>query len=140
LYWYGIHGVEQLFTVMGTGCQRVTRTSTEGSDFVVGVWADGRIGTFRGMRGEPHNYGGVVFGAKGQQPTGGYEGYRGLVVAIADFFATGQPPVSAEETIEIYAFMSAADESKRLGGVPVSLADVLSTAREQMDERIRAMR
>ena len=35
-----------------------------------------------------------------------------LVIEIAKFFRTGQPPVSAAETLEIYAFMEAADESK----------------------------
>jgi len=30
-----------------------------------------------------------------------------------------------EETIEIYAFMEAADESKRRGGVPVSIEETL---------------
>ena len=49
-YWYGIHGVEQLFTVMGTGCQSVSRTSNSGTDVVVGIWEDDRIGVFRGIR------------------------------------------------------------------------------------------
>ncbi len=46
-FWYGIHGVEPLFTVMGTGCESVTRIHTAGTDMAVGVWKDGRIGTFR---------------------------------------------------------------------------------------------
>src|SRR5690606_21421506 len=48
--WYGIHGVETLFTVMGTGCVNVNRMSSEGTDVVVGLWNDGRIGSFRGIR------------------------------------------------------------------------------------------
>jgi predicted dehydrogenase len=139
LYWYGIHGVEQLFTVMGTGCEIVSRSSTEQCDVVIGVWSDGRIGTFRGMRSKPHAYGGQVFGENGQQSTGGYEGYDGLVAEIAKFFASGEPPVPADETIEIYAFMSAADESKRTGGNPVKLETVLEAARGQMRQRIEEL-
>ena len=33
-FWYGIHGVEPLFTIMGTGCEKVTRVHTEGQDIV----------------------------------------------------------------------------------------------------------
>ena len=54
LFWYGVHGVEALFTVMGTGCERVTRVQTDSTELVVGVWKDGRIGTFRGRRSKPH--------------------------------------------------------------------------------------
>ncbi len=140
LYWYGIHGVEQLFTVMGTGCERVSRSSTENSDVAVGVWRDGRIGAFRGMRSEPHEYGGLVLGTTGHQSTGGYEGYDGLVAEIAKFFASGQPPVAEEETIEIYAFMSAADESKRCGGASVKLEDVLNKARAEMGQKLETLK
>ena len=125
LYWYGIHGVETLFTVMGSGCKEVVRISTPDADVVVGTWADGRVGTFRGMRSGKRGYGGTVFGSKAVQPVGIYGGYQPLVVEIVKFFQTGNPPVSAEETIQIYAFMEAADESKRQGGVPVSIAEVM---------------
>ncbi len=50
LYWYGVHGVESLFTIMGTGCQSVTRVQTAGTDLAAGVWKGGRVGTFRGLR------------------------------------------------------------------------------------------
>jgi hypothetical protein len=46
------------------------------------------------------------------------------LVQIIGFFNSGIPPVSAEETLEIYMFMEAADESKRLGGKAVLLTDV----------------
>jgi hypothetical protein len=45
---------------------------------------------------------------------------------IVPFFRTGVPPVSLEGTIEIYAFMEAADESKRRGGSPISVEEVLA--------------
>ena len=139
LYWYGIHGVEQLFTVMGTGCKSVVRSSTESTDVVVGVWHDGRIGTFRGTRSGPHQYGGTVYGSKGQASTGGYPGYQPLVNEIASFFESGKPPVTSEETIEIYAFMSAADVSKQKEGVPVLISDVLTVATETADKRLREL-
>ena len=129
LYWYGIHGVESLFTVMGTGCKSVRRTvSTPTEDVVVGTWEGGRAGTFRGTR--PNGgYSGKAEGVTGNLLVGQYEGYRPLVVEIVRFFKTGVPPVSEEETLEIYAFMTAADESKRKHGVEVTLESVLAPAR-----------
>jgi predicted dehydrogenase len=136
LFWYGIHGVETLFTIMGTGCQDVTRARSDGTELVVGVWDDGRIGTFRGLRDGAHGYGATVFGDKGIAPSGGYEGYAPLVVEIVKFFKTGTPPVSAEETLEIYAFMEAADESKRQGGKPVSIESVMAKARSEAEKKL----
>lgn len=135
LFWYGIHGVETLFTVMGAGCRSVTRVHSEGADVVVGLWSDGRIGSFRGIRQGASGYGGVAFGEKETRQIGPYGGYGPLVVEIVKFFRTRQPPVSAEETLEIYAFMEAADESKRQGGSPVALDDVLDKARQQLMAR-----
>jgi predicted dehydrogenase len=65
LFWDGIHGVELLFSVMGTGCQRVTRIHAEGTDVVVGIWEDNRIGVFRGIRKGKSGFGGTVYGIKG---------------------------------------------------------------------------
>ena len=135
LYWYGIHGVETLFTIMGTGCQSVTRVQTDGTELVAGVWTEGRIGTFRGLRAGAHGYGAMVYGDKGIAPSGGYDSYEPLVVEIVKFFKTGKPPVSAEETLEIYAFMEAADESKRQGGKPVTIESVMSKARQAAAEK-----
>lgn len=140
LFWYGIHGVEALFTVMGTGCQSVSRASTPDFDFAVGVWDGGRIGTFRGIRAGQSGYGGTVFGEKGKVTLERYGGYEPLVKAIVHFFRTGEAPVSEAETLEIYAFMEAADESKRQGGVPVTLESVMARARDEAAAKLKEIK
>lgn len=128
LFWYGIHGVESLMTCMGTGCESVTRTSTDDFELVVGKWSDGRLGTFRGLRDGKKGYGGTAFGEKGIEPIGPYGGYKPLVQQIATFFRTRVVPIEPKETIELYAFMQAAQVSKERGGVPVTIAEVMKQA------------
>lgn len=122
--WYGIHGVEGLFTIMGTGCIAVNRMSAEGTDVVAGLWSDGRIGTFRGTRTGRSIYGGTVLTDGGAVPAGGFEGYGVLLDEIVRFFDTGEVPVSQEETIEMFLFMEASNVSKRTNGEIVYLEDV----------------
>ncbi len=134
LYWYGVHGCESLFTVMGTGCQSVKRgTTADGKIEVVGTWEGGRTGIFREANAtDRKGYGGKAIGEKGEAPVGGYDGYDALLFEIVKMFRTGVAPVSAEETIELYAFMEAADESKRRGGAEVTLAEVIAKARKEI--------
>ncbi|HLA85971.1 MAG TPA: Gfo/Idh/MocA family oxidoreductase [Thermoguttaceae bacterium] len=133
LFWYGVHGVETLYTIMGPGCETVTRFRTPREEVVVGQWGDGRIGTFRGLH-DGLNYGAVVFGSRGVRYSDRFEGYAPLVVEIAQFFSSGKPPVSAEETLEMFAFMEAADESKRQGGKPVSVREVMEKGEKEAGE------
>jgi hypothetical protein len=116
---------------MGTGCETATRCSSAGIDLAVGVWEDGRIGVFRGIRQGKSGSGGTVFGSEGIAPIGPSSGYRPMLVEIVKFFRTGILPVQPEETLEIYAFMEAADESKRRGGMPVTLESVMAKARAE---------
>jgi predicted dehydrogenase len=118
LFWYGIHGVEMLFAIMGTGCKTVTRIHTDDTDVVVGVWNDGRVGSFRGTRSGKNDYGARVFGEKGNATLGEF---NGLLVQIVKFFETGVAPVRPEETLEIAAFIEAADVSKAKGGAPANM-------------------
>jgi hypothetical protein len=131
MFFYGIHGIEPLFVLMGTGCETVTRIQTKDTDLVSGVWKDGRVGTYRGIRRNKADFGAVAFGSKGIVQTGKEGGYEELCREVGRFFKTGKSPVGAEETIEIFAFMEAADESKRQGGAPVSLANVLAKAKAE---------
>lgn len=137
LMWYGIHGVETLFTAMGTGCESVVRVNTPGTDVVVGTWKDGRIGVFRGTRAVSAGYGYTVYTTKGMMTSGKFSGYDALLTEILAFFKTGTVPVCPEETIEIFAFMEAADESKRRNGTPVKLAEVLEKARREAAVKVQ---
>jgi hypothetical protein len=129
LFWYGVHGVEILFTIMGTGCKQVVRVYSDGTDKVIGTWKDSRIGSFRGIRDGKRGYGGTVFGEKEIRQLGEYAGYNPLLLQIIKFFETGIPPVTREETLEIFAFMEAADESKANGGLPVSIELIMENAK-----------
>jgi predicted dehydrogenase len=125
LYWYGIHPTEALYAVLGRGCETVSRTHTADTDVVTGVWTGGRVGILQGIRNAKAQYRVTVFGTKAvadQEPGGDY---TPMLREVVTFFQTGVSPVPMEETIEIMAFMEAADESKRQGGAPVKLADVL---------------
>ena len=118
LFWYGIHGVESLFTVMGPGCISVQRgTTKDGKIKVTGKWKNGRIGIFR----ESNGYGGTAKCETGEYQVGTYDGYAPLVKEIIKFFISGKAPVDDRETLEIYAFMNAADESKSANGKEIFL-------------------
>lgn len=122
LSWYAIHPIETLYALMGTGCEEVTRVSTEGADVIVGKWKGGRLGTVRALR--PYGgYGAVVFGPKSvaQSDPKMKAGYPPLLKVVVEFFRSGVPPVSNEETLELFAFMDAAQRSKAAGGAPMKL-------------------
>ena len=120
---YGIHGVETLYTLMGTGCESVNRMSSQDADVVVGRWKDGRIGTFRGIKEGPAIYGGTAYTPQGAIAAGGYEGYKVLLDQILTFFKTGVAPISKEETIEIFTFMKASNMSKEQNGKIVTMEE-----------------
>jgi len=131
LFFYAIHGIESLFTLMGTGCETVSRSKGPITDQVTGVWKDGRIGTYRGIVRGKSEFGAIVYGSKGVRQGAKTISYEALCRQIGKFFRTGEPPVSEAETIEIFTFMEAADESLRQGGKPVALADVLAKAKAE---------
>jgi predicted dehydrogenase len=128
LFWYGIHGVELLYTLMGTGCTHIKRILTANTDLVIGKWSGERLGTFRGDLQGRQQYGGTAFGTKSALDVGTSEGYGPLLEKIIEFFRTGNSPVEAEETLELYTFMEAADVSKKHNGEWVELKEVYDMA------------
>lgn len=123
LSWYAIHAIELLYTLMGPGCEEVSRTHTADADIVVGRWKDGRLGSVRALR--PYGeFGAVVFRTNQkivQSPAKSVDSYRPLLVEIVKFFETKQPPFPNDDTLEMFAFMDAAQRSKDAGGVPMKL-------------------
>ena len=123
LFNYGIHGVEPLFTLMGSGCQAVWTVFQEGTEVTVGLWDDGRIGTMRGTRAGAHAYGFTAWCEKQvitTQINAGYI-YRELLKKMVGMFTTRIPPVELQETLEIVAFIEAAMESAANDGKRVEL-------------------
>jgi len=132
LFWYGVHGVEALYTVMGTGCATVQRTNTsDGKIQAIGTWDHGRQGVYT----ETKDFHGSAKGTKGEAAVGSFDGYVPLVKEIMKFFETGVAPVEPKETIEIFAFMEAADLSKSRGGEPVKVREVMTMAQRQKSLR-----
>ena len=142
LYWYGIHSAELLFRILGTGCTSVTAMQTPLTEQATGRWQDGRVGTLRGIRenGGRQGFGATVFGTQRIVSTQLGSDKTGLVREIARFFKTGRPPVAAAETLEIFAFLEAAEESKRQGGRPVTVEYVMKKAHDAALAKIGGIR
>ncbi|MGE0608964.1 MAG: Gfo/Idh/MocA family oxidoreductase [Pirellulales bacterium] len=132
-----LHSIETLYTIMGPGCVKVSCTSTPTVESITAVWSDGRLATYRGIKEGAVKYSATVFGDKGVSTAGiyghgipvngvvptndKYMGYGGLAIELAKFFRTGKPPVTPAETLEIFALLQAAEESRAQDGAMVPL-------------------
>lgn len=123
LFHYGIHATETLYTLMGPGCKSVTAVKTKDFDEVVGTWADGRIGTVRGIRKGAAGFGAVAFASKSithlSMPTTFI--YRELLKHIVEFFKTGKAPFDVATSVEIVAFIEAGLSSVANHGMPAEV-------------------
>jgi predicted dehydrogenase len=119
LFWYGIHSVEMLYAALGQGCERVTAVTTPDSEFVTGVWKDGRIGTVRGYRGGKKSFGALLHSPSTSRfvdvMTHPKPAYAGLLENVLKMFHTRQAPIAIEETLEIVRFLEAANQSRQSG-------------------------
>ena len=128
LYFYGIHPTEALFTVMGGGCLSVTRTTAPSASVVTGLWSGSRTGTLHAIHEGAKAYKLVRFGDAQVFEQKSEGDYTPMLREIIKFFQTKQVPVSAKQTLEIYAFMEAAEESKRRDGKSITLREVMVKA------------
>ena len=132
--WYGIHGFEPLVAIMGMGVDKVSCFRNDSDDVIIATWKDGRMGELRLQR-KSWIYSGYVLPEKPKDRKnplvifGGYQGYQPLLKEIVEFFRTGVGPVPNEETLEIMAFMEAAEMSAKRGGAPVTIAEAMAASR-----------
>lgn len=131
LFWYGVHGVDLLYSLIGTGCQSVTAIQTKYSEQITGIWKEGRVGTYRAIREHTGKtgLGATVFGTNRIAHVNAYYDYLPLLAAIVEFFRTAASPVSVAEMVEVFAFLEAAEASKQRGGASVTLEEVLDRAK-----------
>ncbi len=135
LFWYGIHGVEALYTMLGRGCVSVTYKVEKDVEWTTGTWKDGRIGVFRGVKKGKYQPIAKVWGTAGQGESKGGFNYNGLCLAIARFFQTRKTPIDPLETLEIIEFMTAAQISKDSGGRPVTLDEARKSVKARPPKR-----
>lgn len=126
LFYYGIHEAEKIYTLMGRGCATVACTHAADTDVVTGTWSDGRVATLWGFRNsKAYAFKTIEFGTEALAEAAPPEGYRPMALQLIRFFRTGVAPVPEAETVEIIAFLQAADLSAERGGAPVPLAPLL---------------
>ncbi|MBI3866422.1 MAG: hypothetical protein HY290_31465 [Planctomycetia bacterium] len=139
-----LHSIETMYTIMGAGCVRVSCTSSPTVESITAVWVDGRVATYRGIKTGAVKYSATVFGDKGVSTAGiyghgvpvkgivptddKYMGYGGLAIELAKFFKGGEVPVKPSETLEIFALLQAAEESRAQNGAVVPLKNLLEPA------------
>lgn len=125
---YGVHAVELLFQLLGTGCESVTTTWSEGAEVITGRWADGRIGTVRGTRRGSTAYGFVAFCEHGviarDVSTSGT--YAKLCRAMLRSFESRQPVIPHASNLEVLRFIHAALASEQSQGAVVRLDQITS--------------
>ncbi|MFC4025068.1 Gfo/Idh/MocA family protein [Oceanobacillus longus] len=118
-FWYGIHTIEMLFTILGVGSKEVSVKTNNDHDLLTAIWKDGRIGTVRGNRKGNNQFGAAIHFEHGtefvsikdnQKPF-----YASLLEEIVLFFQNGVSPVSINETLEIVRFIETANESRNSG-------------------------
>jgi hypothetical protein len=119
---------------MGTGCKSVVRVFKNDTDISIGVWSDNRIGVNRAMRTGRKGRGGTAYGDKeivsfkrdaSADENNVFAPYKNMI----DFFSTGIVPVRPEQTLEVLAFMEAAEESRLNGGKEVEIETIMQRAR-----------
>ena len=121
---YGVHTIEMVDAVMGSGVVAVAAEHAEDRDVVRLRWADGRSATLRLERVGSYDFGATVHG------TGGVAHFKvdfatvydRLVAAMVGFFEDGEAPVPLERIVENVAVMEAANRSIERGGSWVELA------------------
>jgi len=123
---YGIHCVEILYTLMGTGCAWVHTCHTEQAEVVTGQWSDGRMGTIRVARQGDTRYGFQAYCERGivQRPVSTRFAYRNLCRQMVTSFQSGRPAVDPSITLEILSFITAAFRSQQTNGARVELESV----------------
>ena len=83
---------------------------------------------YRGILKGKADFGATIYGSKSIIQVAESPNYKLLCEEIGQFFRTGVAPVSEAETIEMFTFMEAADESKRQNGAAVTLESVMKKA------------
>lgn len=122
--YYAIHAVEPLYALMGQGCIDVRCIVGEFGPLAVGTWQDGRMGIAKANTRCAHGYGFTAWRENTIVSTAvdAEQIYPELLKRIQMFIQEGKSPVELDESVEVIAFLEAANESMERDGKAVALA------------------
>jgi len=117
-FWYGIHAVEMLATLVGVDVQHINVQSNDQMDLVTLTFTNGYVSTIRGFLSNRENFNyafhkqqQTIFHAIDEDLTSSYEK---LVKRIVHFFETGEMPIESEELLQVIKIVEAINTSRSL--------------------------
>lgn len=114
-YWYGIHMIEMLFTIMGTDYRDISIHKSGNIDVIITKWSKGRFGIIQGDHNWHDKFEAFLYYEEGIVHLPIYQDkktyYECLLEQIIYFFEKGISPISKYETLAIMKFI---EETNRL--------------------------
>ncbi|WP_163969685.1 Gfo/Idh/MocA family oxidoreductase [Oceanobacillus halotolerans] len=117
-FWYGIHMIEMLVTVLGPHYQNVHVHGNDQNDVITTEWEDGRFGIIRGDRKWHGKFEAVLHYEENSIHLPIYKDktpyYACLLKEIISFFITGKNPIPKEETLGIIKIIEDANQKRKI--------------------------
>jgi predicted dehydrogenase len=126
-FFYGIHPVELLHTLLGPGAEAVTTQRTLRGDMGLVHYPDGRQGIINLMQKSPSLYHGAVYGANGWSAVeirSWEHFYVETMARIISMAESRTPPYPIAWAVEVMAILSALVRSAEIGGETVRLNEL----------------
>ena len=126
---YGIHALEAVEPLLGTGFLTVQAHNDAGGDVMHLTHGSGVRLTIGAVHDAYGSFGAVhLYGTKGDlvlKLMDTYNAFRGQLVAFIDMLHTGTRPLPFDETVELMAVIIAGILSRDQGGAKIQVADIL---------------
>jgi predicted dehydrogenase len=127
---YGIHALEAVEPLLGTGFLTVQAHSDEGGDVMHLTHRSGVRLTIGALHDAYGSFGAVhLYGTKGDlalKLSDTYNAFRSQLVAFIDMLHTGTRPLPFDETVELMAVIIAGIRSREQNGAVIRVADILA--------------
>ena len=109
---YGVHSAEILITLLGTGFKDARYSASGSAEHCTSVWQGDCLGSITLTAKGDYPFGFTYIGEKATRAhrvNADYI-YRELLKAIVEFFKSGKPPMSIEETLGIVRYLEAVNK------------------------------
>jgi predicted dehydrogenase len=127
---YGIHALEAIEPLLGSGFLTVQAHSDEGGDVMHLTHRSGVRVTIGAIYDAYGSFGSVhLYGTQGALPlrlTDTYHAFRGQLVAFIDMLKTGARPLPFDETVELMAVIIGGRRSREQNGAIIQISDILA--------------